>query len=686
MELLSTWDKFNPNYKCDVKSNLVAVIGGLSSDTSLHIATILGPYKISQNGICFDFIEKIPRFNFITEVDKVAAWIDEIYGVIMKTTSNVLVFHGEIQTMIILGTFLCVPETEVHPGGKVWIMPAQMDLALLGFQRKCDVQALHGAISFNVQSSELPGFQNFLQIINPSWTKDDGFIEDFWQQAFDCELPHSTVEEIVGGMCTGREKLESLPGHFFQMRMTGHSYSIYNAVYAVAHALKAMCSSRSKHRLIVDKGRVKVQNQQPWQLHHFLRSVSFNNSAGDMISFDQNGELVAGFDVINWVFSSNHSFHNVKVGRMNTLVPPGQALTIKEDAITWHSWFNQVMPLSLCNDPCHPGYSRKKLEGKPFCCYGCAPCPEGKITYQQDMVDCTNCPEDHYSNKKHDLCIPKHLSFLSYEEPLGILLAIFALSFSLMTALVLGTFVKHQDTPIVKANNQNLSYTLLISLLLCFLCALLFIGRPQMVTCLLRQTVFGILFSVAVSCVLAKTITVVLAFVATKPGSRIKKWVGKRLANSIILWCSLIQVGICTVWLATSPPFPDVDMHSVSEEIVLECNEGSALTFYCFLGYLGFLALVSFTVAFLARKLPDSFNEAKFITFSMLVFCSVWLSFVPSYLSTKGKYMVAVEIFSILASSTGLLGCIFFPKCYIIVVRPDLNNRKQLIKRKSQRS
>ena len=151
------------------------------------------------------------------------------------------------------------------------------------------------------------------------------------------------------------------------------------------------------------------------------------------------------------------------------------------------------------------------------------------------------------------------------------------------------------------------------------------------------------LFTVAVSTILAKTITVVLAYKVTAPGRRIRWLLVTRAPNIIVPICTFMQIILCGVWLGKSPPFIDTDAHSEREHIIILCNKGSVTTFYCVLGYLGALALGSFTVAFLARNLPDTFNEAKFLTFSMLVFCSVWVTFLPVYHSTKGKVTVTVE-------------------------------------------
>nr|XP_056719909.1 vomeronasal type-2 receptor 26-like [Euleptes europaea] len=653
-------------------------IFSVEDNSGEHFLQALEP-QLNQNGICLAFTERIPQQSQLHGMKEFNAIISRVYQPFADSRAHAIVIYGETMLIISLHTYLFFgdPGYKDDPSfGKVWIMTAQIDLALTTLQKGWDVQFFQGAISFTIHSKDLRGFQTFLHLIKPSWTQGDDFLKDFWEQAFDCSFPYSP--EQMDEICSGEEKLESLPGPLFEMQMTGHSYHIYNAVYAIAHAMNAMYSSKFKPRAII---RHKDQDFHPWKLHPFLQGISLNTSDGGTIYFNKNKEMVGGFDIMNLVTFPNKSFLRVKVGR----VDEGQEFIINEDIIVWHRTFNQGLPISRCNNYCLPGYRKKKKEGEKFCCYDCFQCPEGKISSQKDMEDCMKCPEDQYPSKERDLCIPKMMSFLSHEEPLGISLASVAVSFSLITAFVLGIFIKYKDTAIVKANNREITYTLLISLMLCFLCPLLFLGQPKKVTCFLRQSAFGIIFSLAISCVLAKTITVIIAFMATQPGSRKRKWVGKRLANSVVLAGSFIQVGICMVWLGTSPPFPDFDTWSLNEEIIAECNEGSLIMFYIVLGYMGLLSIISLITAFLVRKFPDTFNEAKFITFSMLVFCNVWLCFVPTYLSTKGKYMVAVEIFSILASSAGLLVCIFLPKCYIIVLILELNNRDHLMNRKHGR-
>ncbi|XP_078524897.1 vomeronasal type-2 receptor 26-like [Lissotriton helveticus] len=413
-------------------------------------------------------------------------------------------------------------------------------------------------------------------------------------------------------------------------------------------------------------------------LLHYMKKVHFKNKVGEEISFDSQGDPPARYDIIHWKVAPDGTMQYVKVGHFDDRESEGLELHINISTTQWNSRYNEV-PHSVCSESCVPGYRKAAQEGQPPCCFDCVLCAEGEISNETDSNACWKCPSDQWPNEKRNECVPKEIEYLSYEEPLGATLTGAANLGSFSSIIVLCIFVKYRHTPVVKANNRNLTYLLLGALLICFLCSLLFIGLPHPVSCLLRQAAFGIMFIICVSCVLAKTIMVVIAFNATKPGSNMRKWLGPKVPVFTISGCTLGQLLICATWLLLCPPFPEKNMEVKTGTIIFQCNECSVPAFWCMLGYMGLLAGISFVVAFFSRRLPDSFNEAKWITFSMLVFISVWGSFVPGHLSTQGKYTVAVEVFAIVSSSAGVLVCIFLPKCYIILLKPERNTREQLL-------
>eukprot|EP00079_Xenopus_tropicalis_P031088 XP_017944859.1 PREDICTED: vomeronasal type-2 receptor 26-like [Xenopus tropicalis] len=586
---------------------------------------------------------------------------------IEKTTANVIVLF--ISTKFTYGFAHLFSLHKIPP--KLWITSSFIPSILTFKQEKMET-TLNGSLSLMIQEGEIPGFEQFFYTFSPNNYPNDALIVSTWQNLFKCYFIDnpSSIRKIPGKpdlrTCTGNETMSEADVSVYGNHHYRVTYRVYTAVYALAHALHNLNSVQPP----ANHWDSKVK---PWQLNQFVRNVTFTTFPNDTHSFNKYGDPPARFDIIKWLFSPGHHIVTRKIGGFNVSDHEAQ-FYINHSADLWGPLFNMI-PQSLCNAPCAPGHRKSKREGAPSCCYDCVPCVDGEMSNTSDSPKCFRCPGYEMSNKQRTACVPKMINYLSYGETLGASLASIALVLFLTTSAVQGVFVKYWETPIVRANNQNLSCLLLISLMLCFLCTLLFIGRPTQICCLLRQVTFGIVFTISVSSVLAKTLTVIIAFNATKPGSKLKKYVGTQLAIVLVIICSLGTIGISTVWMASNPPFLEADMFSKMDTIILQCNEGSVAFFFCIIGYIGTLALLSFIAAFLAKDFPDRFNEAKNITFSMLGFCSVWGAFVPAYLSSKGSRMVAVEIFAILSSSAGLLACIFAPKCYILFLRPELNTR-----------
>ncbi|XP_043943913.1 extracellular calcium-sensing receptor-like [Protopterus annectens] len=652
-------------------------VGILASDKDYGV---LGAQRakdvLQQNGFCVAFLETI-------YVQNTEAKIQHIVELIRTTSVKVILVYSRYEPMYKLMEDLYQHNVK----DIVWLGPSGWSVAP-GFSKAVRQKLLNGTVTLYAHKGNIPGFREFLYNIQPSHYTDDIFFKEFWSDVFGCSWVDNVTTQDAAKVtipCTGTESLTALGKPVYEEEEFRFTYSVHNAVYMLTHALHSLSLCTSPWGPFTNGSCSNIHNFHPWQLTHYMRNIHFKNTGGEDIFFHENGEPPIVYDFMNWHELQDESSKYIAIGTFDSRAPKGQELTINETAIMWGEGYKQA-PRSVCSDSCSPGYRKLVHRGQPVCCYDCIPCSEGEISNQSDANSCIPCPKDTWSSDNRSSCIPKIMELLSYEEPLGVILTLISTTSSVVTIMILCVFIKFRDTPLVKANNRDLSYLLLISLVLCFLCSLIFIGQPGKVNCWLQQSAFGVIFSVSLSSILAKTVTVVIAFNATKPGSQAKKWVGTRITNGLVIFCSAVQILLCVVWLSTSPPFPDVNRNLAKEKIIIQCNEGSTSAFYCMLGYLGLLASVCFLVAFLARKLPDSFNEAKFITFSMLVFISVWLSFIPAYLSTQGKYMLAVEIFAILSSSAGLLSCIFFPKCYIILCKPEKNTKEYLIGRTNHAS
>nr|XP_020444726.1 extracellular calcium-sensing receptor-like [Monopterus albus] len=618
-----------------------------------------------QLGICLEYSVSFFRTDSLDKIKK-------IIDIIKASTSKVIVaFLSPLDMDVLLYASAHHNMTGYQwVGSEAWIIDSQT-------AEKDTHHILDGAIGLSIPKAHISGMREFILDVKQLSSSSNELFTELWETLFNCKFKQSNSSAENQKECTGHEDPSEVQNIFTDMSLMPAFNSVYKGVYAVAHALHSMfgCHVTCNYNVQLD----------PFTILQHIKNIHFKTKEGDEVYFDENGDPAAKYGIINWQPTENGIVDFVTVGLYDASLPADKQLSLQLESLIWTQNFKQV-PVSVCSKKCPPGTRKVLQKGKPVCCYDCIRCAEGEISNMTDSISCERCHPESWSNDRRDACVKKQAEFLSYEEIMGVLLTAAALFGTCMTAVVAAIFFTYRTTPIVRANNSELSFLLLFSLTLCFLCSLTFIGRPSEWSCMLRHTAFGITFVLCISCVLGKTIVVLMAFRATLPGSNVMKWFGPAQQRLSVVAFTLIQVVICILWLTISPPFPFKNFTQFKDKIILECALGSAVGFWAVLGYIGLLAILCFILAFLARKLPDNFNEAKLITFSMLIFCAVWMTFIPAYVSSPGKFSVAVEIFAILASSFGLLICNFIPKCYIILLKPEENTKKNMMGKGASKS
>lgn len=91
------------------------------------------------------------------------------------------------------------------------------------------------------------------------------------------------------------------------------------------------------------------------------------------------------------------------------------------------------------------------------------------------------------------------------------------------TGLVFWVFIRHNDTPLVKASGRELCYILLFGVFMSYAMTFLFLAKPSPAICALRRLGLGTSFAVCYSALLTKTNRIARIFSGVKDGAGVAR-------------------------------------------------------------------------------------------------------------------------------------------------------------------
>lgn len=341
-------------------------------------------------------------------------------------------------------------------------------------------------------------------------------------------------------------------------------------------------------------------------------------------------------------------------------------------------------PSSICSLPCAPHEAQIFVEGD-HCCWTCTPCTG--YQYLSTRHECSMCEAGSKPSPDRQKCLPIPEQYLHYDSGIAIAAMSVAGLGILVTVWIITVFVRFRETPVVKASGRELSFVLLSGILVCYSLTFLIISRPNNIVCGAQKFGIGFCFSICYSALLTKTNRIARIFRAGKRTVKRPKFISPQSQLVICFGLVSVQVVIGVLWLMLSPPQAG-HYYPSREENQYVCLSAVGASYIVGLAYPILLIIVCTVYAVLTRKIPEGFNESKYIGFTMYTTCIIWLAFVPIYFSTADRIEIrlAVLCFSISLSATVALVCLFTPKLTIILLHPERNVRQSMMASKLQSS
>ncbi|KAM3878371.1 glutamate receptor, metabotropic 6b [Diretmus argenteus] len=528
-----------------------------------------------------------------------------------------------------------------------------------------------GAVTILPKRASIDGFDQYFTSRSLENNRRNIWFAEFWEDDFKCKLTRPGVKYDLGRRkCTGEERI-SRDSNYEQ---EGKVQFVIDAVYAMAHALHNMHTDLCPGYMGVCEKMDPVEGR---MLLQYIHTVSFNGSAGTGVMFNENGDAPGRYDIFQYQLSNVSNPGYQVIGQWTN------HLRLNAEEMQWSGGERRI-PDSVCSFPCESGERKKMVKGVP-CCWHCELC-DG-YQYQLDEFTCDTCPFDMRPFKNRTGCRPTPIIKLEWSSPWAIIPVFLAILGLLATSGTIITFIRFNDTPIVRASGRELSYVLLTGLFLIYLITFFMIAEPSGAVCALRRLLLGLGMCISYAAMLTKTNRIYRIFEQGKKSVSPPKFISP--GSQLILTFILISVQVLGVfiWFGVSPPHTIIDYEEQKPPNpefargVLKCDMSDLSLILC-LSYSLVLMITCTVYAIKSRGVPENFNEAKPIGFAMYTTCIVWLAFVPIFFgtaqSTEKMFIQTMTLtVSMSLSATVSLGLLYIPKIYVIIFHPEQNVQKR---------
>ncbi|XP_021425717.1 metabotropic glutamate receptor 4-like [Oncorhynchus mykiss] len=612
-----------------------------------------------DGGVCISQSVKIPREPKQGEFDKVIRRLRE-----NPNARVVIIFANEDDIRRLLQAAKKANQT----GHFIWVGSDSWGSKISPVLHQEEMA--EGAVTILPKRQSIRGFDRYFISRTLENNRRNIWFAEFWENNFACKLSRHALKKGSGlKKCTNQERI----GKDSNYEQEGKVQFVIDAVYSMAHALHNM------HRELCP-GKVGLCSRMDpingTLLLKHIRMLNFAGIAGNPVLFNENGDAPGRYEIYQYQIRNRTAEYKI-IGHWTEQL----SLTIR--AMHWPGGGRQI-PYSICSHPCQAGERKKIVKGIP-CCWHCERC--NGYQYQSDTYSCKMCRFDLRPNENHTACRPIPIVKLEWSSPWAIIPVLISVAGIMATLFVVVTFIRYNDTPIVKASGRELSYVLLTGIFMCYATTFLMISAPDVGICSLRRIFLGLGMSISYAALLTKTNRIYRIFEQGSMSVSAPRFISPASQLVITFSLTLVQLlGVC-IWFGVDPSQAIIDyedQRTANPDMargVLKCDI-SDLSLICLLGYSMLLMVTCTVYAIKTRGVPETFNEAKPIGFTMYTTCIVWLAFIPIFFgtsqSTEKMYIQTTTLtISVSLSASVSLGMLYLPKVYVILRHPEQNVPKR---------